>query len=260
MAGGTLKDTMGAPLPYEYVNSMAAQVASALDYAHSQGILHRDIKPSNILLTTDGIPVLSDFGLARILEGSERLTLTAVALGTPEYMAPEQAMGQGVDRRADIYSFGIVLYEMLVGTVPYASDTPVSVILGHIQEPLPSPRAKNPGLSESVEMLLTKALAKKPEDRFQTAGELAEAAQRATQAKVGDSLLASAAPLASLAKAVAAPNIPETGVTQPVPQLGASARPQHRLWPYGAAVVIGLAILGVVGNAVSARTCHVWRG
>ena len=150
-------------------------VAQGLDYAHSKGVLHRDLKPSNILIDPDRGPMLADFGLAKIVEGSVVLTGSGAIMGTPAYISPEQAGGKSVDHHADIYSLGIVLYEMLTGQVPYQGETPMGVIVKHLIEPLPMPRSLNPNLPEEVEQVILKALAKEPNDRFAQAGVLAQA-------------------------------------------------------------------------------------
>ena len=116
--------------------------AQALSYAHAQGVLHRDVKPSNVLLATDGRIYLADFGLARMAEAGELTISSDVMLGTPQYISPEQASGRrDLDNGTDIYSFGILLYELLVGKVPYNADTPYSIIHDHIYAPLPMPRS-----------------------------------------------------------------------------------------------------------------------
>jgi len=143
---------VGKPLPIDYCLGILRAVGSALDYAHSRDLLHRDVKPSNILLTRDGTPVLSDFGLARMMtapgqSAANRLTVTGTAVGTPEYMAPEQASEGVAGPAADLYSLAVVLYEMLTGSVPYAAETPLAVLLAHANKPLPLPRERNPELS-----------------------------------------------------------------------------------------------------------------
>jgi hypothetical protein len=142
-------------------------------------VVHRDVKPPNVLMTLDGTPVLSDFGIARILEGSRRLTRTGIGIGTPEYMAPEQAMGQPVGPAADNYALGVIAYEMLTGALPFTSSTPMAVAVAHAQQAVPRPRTRNPILSGEVEAILMKALAKRPEERFATATELVEALEAA---------------------------------------------------------------------------------
>lgn len=179
--GGTLSGKMQQPLAYETIVKIIGDVARALDYAHKQGIVHRDIKPSNILMDENGEVQLADFGIAKIVQGPDatRLTSTGSILGTPTYMAPEQAEGGGVDGRTDIYSLGIVLYELLAGRPPYQADTALSLLLMHISQPLPPPRSINPGIPEPLERVVVKALAKEPAGRYQTAAELDEALKEA---------------------------------------------------------------------------------
>ena len=174
--GGNLKQQLkGKPMHWEETLRILTPIASALEYAHQSGIIHRDIKPSNILLTDKGIPMLSDFGIAKILETEtmETLTGTGVGVGTPEYMAPEQWTG-GTTKQSDIYSLGIVLYEMITGRKPYTADTPAAILLKQATEPLQRPVLFVPDLPEDVEKALIKALALKPEYRYQNMGEFAK--------------------------------------------------------------------------------------
>jgi len=143
-------------------------VAEALDYAHARGVIHRDIKPSNILLDKDGRAYISDFGLALLMEGGERFTQTRTALGTPRYMAPEQAIGLAVDARCDIYSLGVVAYEMLTGTTPFRGSA-LGILKQHLEEPVPVPARTV--VSEARFEVVKKALAKKPGERWQSAGQ-----------------------------------------------------------------------------------------
>ncbi|MEW5939212.1 MAG: SUMF1/EgtB/PvdO family nonheme iron enzyme [Chloroflexota bacterium] len=174
LPGGTLKAKLGKPLPWNEAVELILPIAEALAYAHSQHTIHRDVKPSNIILTQSGRPMLTDFGIAKILdlEETQELTGTSAAMGTPEYMAPEQARAKSVDHRADIYALGIVLYEMATGRKPFIADTPMSVLIMQATEPLPPPRKFAPSLSERAERILIKALAKRPEDRYQTMEEM----------------------------------------------------------------------------------------
>jgi len=161
------------------IRRVMTQVGEALSYAHAQGMIHRDIKPSNILIDERGNCLLTDFGLARMVESSIKITTSGAVMGTPAYMSPEQGMGSVIDHRSDIYSLGIILYEMVTGRVPYAAETPVAVVFKHIQDPLPSARKLNPDLPESVELVLLKALAKTPSDRYQNAEDFIRAIQKA---------------------------------------------------------------------------------
>jgi serine/threonine protein kinase len=169
-----LQGLNGRPMLLAEAISIAAQVASALEHAHAQGIVHLDIKPTNILLVEYGRVLLMDFGMSNAVGGEQ----TNALLGTPAYMAPEQAFGGKADHRSDIYSLGVVFYQMVTGRVPFEADTPLAVILKHLQEPLPLPRQFNPNLPEDVERILLKTLSKKPENRYQTAREMAEALNR----------------------------------------------------------------------------------
>jgi TonB family protein len=153
--------------PLEAVQ-LLRQVAAALDYAHAHGVVHRDIKPSNILLDGSGAACVADFGLAQMMDSGHRLTQTGILTGTPHYMAPEQALGKRVDHHCDIYSLGIVAYEMLTGDRPFTSDSPVALLLQHVHEPLPVPA--DPSAGSRWMDALYKAAAKRPEDRWPTAG------------------------------------------------------------------------------------------
>lgn len=168
LPGGTLKRLLGKPLPWREALRLLLPVARGLAYAHQRGILHRDIKPANVLITENGEPMLSDFGIAKILEGEQATSLTSsgMAVGTPEYMAPEQWKGQTIPQ-SDIYSMGIVLYEMVTGRKPYSADTPAAILIKQATEALPRPSQFGIDLPESVEFLLIKALEKDPDFRFQ---------------------------------------------------------------------------------------------
>lgn len=157
------------------------QVAAALDYAYeSHHIVHRDIKPSNIFIDGKRI-ALGDFGIAKDISANTQLTSMGEGVGTPDYMSPEQAMGDPLDRRSDIYSLGIMAFEMLIGSVPFKGDTPISVVMGHIQKPVPSIRSLNPNLPPQIENVINKALSKRKEDRYQTASEFAAAFEAAAK-------------------------------------------------------------------------------
>lgn len=168
LPGGTLKRLLGKPLPWQEAVRLLLPVARGLAYAHQRGVLHRDIKPANILITENGEPMLSDFGIAKILEGDQATSLTSsgMAVGTPEYMAPEQWKGQTLPQ-SDIYSMGIVLYEMVTGRKPYSADTPAAILIKQATEALPRPSQFGIDLPEAVEFLLIKALEKDPAFRFE---------------------------------------------------------------------------------------------
>ena len=170
VGGGTLADRLGSQMDLQEVVAFMRPLAGALDHAHSQGVLHRDIKPSNVLLHKDGTPVLADFGLARMAAPVRKLTASGIVMGTPEYMSPEQAVGGPIGPASDIYSLGIVAYEMLTGRVPFQADTPVAVLLAHLNKAIPPTRELPIELSGHVERALQQVLAKSPIERFSTAG------------------------------------------------------------------------------------------
>lgn len=181
--GRTLKAALyQKALPLAEIVRVMSALAAALDYAHGQGVLHRDIKPSNIILTNPAdetqlpTPYLTDFGLARMAQLSDSTLSSDMLLGTPHYISPEQAMGsRELSPRTDLYSFAVVLYELLVGRVPFMSDTPFAVVHSHIYSPLPKPSTINAGITPAVDTVLLKALAKDPEDRYQNAIEMINA-------------------------------------------------------------------------------------
>jgi tRNA A-37 threonylcarbamoyl transferase component Bud32 len=178
--GGTFDQQMGQPLPVSYVIDILGPIASALDYAHSRGVLHRDVKPSNILVAKDGRPMLGDFGLARMMVADQNLTQAGMILGTPSYMAPEQGAGLP-EPASDIYALGIIAYQALTGRVPYQAATPMAVVLAHQSEPLPMPRSINPAIPPEVEEVLLKCLARNPADRYATGEKFIRALGQARQ-------------------------------------------------------------------------------
>ncbi|CAG0936018.1 serine/threonine-protein kinase PknK [Thermoflexales bacterium] len=177
VAGGTLSERLKHPIDLATTTSLIMQTAAALDHAHQRGIIHRDIKPSNVLLDDGQWVQLADFGLAKLLTGDQALTTSGLSLGTPAYLSPEQGQGNPSDQHADIYSLGVMLYEMVTGHLPFIAETPMGVIVKHIYEPPLSPRALNPDIPEALEAVILKGLAKPIEQRYHTAGELARALQ-----------------------------------------------------------------------------------
>lgn len=173
---GTLADLLlDKPLPVSQTHRIIRQVGDALDYAHSLGLIHRDVKPSNILVDERGNCLLTDFGIAKIVEGTSKFTATGGIIGTPAYMSPEQGSGEQVDNRSDIYALGVVLYEIATGRPPFDAETPIAIIFKHINATLPPPSKLNPDLPEDIERIILKSMAKNPKDRFATAKEMVEA-------------------------------------------------------------------------------------
>ena len=169
LPGGTLKEWLGKPIPWRDAIQQLLPIASALEYVHDRNIINRDVKPSNILLTENGEPLLTDFGLVKLFEekGKETTSITSSGqgLGTPDYMAPEQWTGEAT-AQSDLYSLGVVLYEMITGHRPFKADTPAGVLLKQASESLPLPKSYIPDLPQDVESVLLKALAKEPTDRY----------------------------------------------------------------------------------------------
>src|SRR5579859_4935934 len=172
--GGTLKERLARPLSTSDAADYIIQAAEGLSCAHANGIIHRDVKPANMLLRKDGFLLLSDFGIAKILEGTANLTRAGVGIGTPQYMSPEQGTGATVDPRSDIYSLGIVLFHCLAGQVPFTGDTPLSITLKHLNEPLPIEMLRAKNIPAPIEQVILKMTAKRAEDRYQTTNALIE--------------------------------------------------------------------------------------
>ncbi|MEW6567274.1 MAG: protein kinase [Chloroflexota bacterium] len=230
---GSLADRLrNGPLQPSECGRIFGQVASALEFAHSRGVVHRDLKPSNILLDEKGNALLSDFGLAQIQDASISLTGSAL-LGTPAYLSPEQARGDKVEARSDQYSLGIILFQLSTGQLPFDAETPMAVAIKQVHEPLPLPRKVNPNVPEVVERVILKATAKDPNDRFPSVAEM----NRAFQAALGHVLDPSSPP----------PKVPLPASLRTMP-LPAAATSRQRA-PAGRrkrAVVVALLSLGLV--------------
>ena len=160
------------PLHPDRAAEIAADVAGALAYAHRHGVVHRDVKPGNVLITEEGTIKVTDFGIARAVNTEESLTQTGAVMGTATYFSPEQAEGMGVDSRSDIYSLGVVIFEMVTGRPPFLGDTPVAVASKHVREHPPAPREINPGVPPDLEAIILKCLAKSPDHRYATGDDL----------------------------------------------------------------------------------------
>jgi tRNA A-37 threonylcarbamoyl transferase component Bud32 len=247
LEAGTLKDRMDeGPLTLAQVDRYFSQLADGLGYAHRKGVIHRDLKPSNALVDAQDNLFLTDFGIAKLLEdGATKFTATGGVIGTPTYMSPEQGQGRPVDQRSDIYSLGVVLYEMVTGKVPYAAETPLAVLMQHIQDPLPLPSKVKPDISPAVEQVILKALAKSPEDRYSSATEFLEAWKAAL---AGSPTLAAkpAAASRSATETVAARHVAALTASQasaaPATPVPAAPAPQKR----GAPLVLIISVVGVV--------------
>lgn len=180
--GGTLKDRLKRPIAVPEAVDYMIQAAEGLNCAHTNGIVHRDVKPANMLLRKDGYLLLSDFGIAKILEGTTNLTRVGTGIGTPQYMSPEQGTGQPVDRRSDIYSLGIVLFHCLAGRVPFTAENPLTITVKHLNEPLPVELLRKANVPAPIEQVVVKMTAKHPQDRYQTIDELINALTNALTA------------------------------------------------------------------------------
>jgi serine/threonine-protein kinase len=222
------------PAPVVTALELALQVARGLSFAHQQGLVHRDVKPQNVLLNGDGQAKVTDFGIARSLDMQHGMTQTGTVLGTSDYIAPEQAQGQRVDEHTDVYSLGVVLYEMLTNEVPFPGENFVAVAMRHINEEPPSIRDKRPDVSPRLEAAVQRAMAKRPEDRFQTMADFCRELEAILAEAQGATVVAPAVPKrAKRAKQARAPR-----------------RPGANPWPIILALVTLIAIGGVIAYLV----------
>jgi serine/threonine-protein kinase len=228
ITGGTLASLLRERRPsIEETVRLIGDIAQALDYAHGKGIIHRDVKPQNMLLDDTGRIYLSDFGIARMLEAPTQLTATGTIQGTPAYMAPEQATGQSLDPRCDIYALGVVAYEALTGRVPFTGPTPMSVLLKHVSDPMPLPAASE--VAGPLVAALHKALAKRPRERWPTAAAFAAALQEAMGAG-------------------------GTAPARPVPTPVPLPRPALLPWIAGLGLALGAVLAAAIGLGVYVMT------
>lgn len=241
----TLGQVMPYSLSHERIIALISQVASALTYAHQHGVIHRDVKPSNILLDGEWA-LLSDFGLARVEEAASQLTDSGVSLGTPAYMSPEQARGEIVDYHTDIYSLGVIVYEMLTHTIPHQAPTPVGILMKRMTLPPPSPRSINPTISANVEQVVLRSLAVNPVERYESA----------------------TAYVLALGRALANGDLPvfsdkRTQIFAPASSVGPSSAqarlPQQKWTGLGRLLWPGLVALGIIGALLAWWTGVIFR-
>jgi len=273
MPAGSVDDLQRQGLiPIARVLNIIEQIAPALDYAHSKDILHRDLKPSNILLDDGGGAFITDFGIARILSEQGTAITTQGVVGTPSYMSPEQAQAHKLDGRSDVYSLGVMLFEMITGRRPFESDTPYSIAVMQVTTPPPSPRDYNEAVTSAIEQVILKALRKKPEKRYDNATELATALKLAierpnsthdTEPRMPPALQ-STEPIAppepqQFVRPIVQPSYPQGGTSQasqPVSR-GVSHSVSYPVRPVkpktkGSNMVMGIAVGGILGCALLA--------
>jgi serine/threonine protein kinase len=249
--GQTLRDILrgaenGRKILPERALSITADVLAALDYSHRSGIIHRDIKPANVMLTPSGQVKVMDFGIARaIADTSSAMTQTAAVIGTAQYLSPEQARGETVDARSDIYSTGCLLYELLTGRPPFIGDSPVSVAYQHVREEARPPSQLNPDVSQAIDNIVAKSLAKRVEDRYQSAGDMRKDIERVLAGQAVDApTTTTAVGPGATAVAPAAPALPPPSDVDP--EEDEDGRPN---WP---------AILGIVAAIAAVLLAVLW--
>ena len=263
MTGGTLAGRLKeGPLSTAETATVLRRIGAALDHAHSQGIIHRDLKPSNILFDQHGDPFLADFGIARLVAGSTTLTGKG-AIGTPAYMSPEQVYGdERLDGRTDIYALGVICFEMLTGRQPFEDETPARVMMKHVMDPTPSARKVKPDVPRAVDAAIRRAMAKQPDDRFNTAEALVqalleaageEAAVRLGQVTQVESEREPPEPVPIPVEAAAA----ETAFSPPQSAVSRAApgdRPMSRRLPswvrLAGGILISIVVIGVIGGGI----------
>lgn len=246
--GQTLRDILrgadnGRKILPERSLSITGDVLSALDYSHRSGIIHRDIKPANVMMTPSGQVKVMDFGIARaIADTSSAMTQTAAVIGTAQYLSPEQARGETVDARSDIYSTGCLLYELLTGRPPFVGESPVSVAYQHVREEAKPPSSLNPDVSPSIDAVVARSLAKRVEDRYQSAGDMRRDIERVLAGQAVDAPTAATAAVGATAvvpavAGAAAATRPAVGHRKAVPADEAEEEQGRRWW---LAAVVGL--------------------
>jgi hypothetical protein len=248
MTSGTLGDRIrGGRLSLDEIDRIFTPIADALDFAHSQGVIHRDIKPSNILFDQRGQPFLADFGIAKAIEASSHLTGTGI-VGTPDYMSPEQARGEPLDGRSDIYSFGVMAYQCLSGDTLFKATTPIGIMLKHATEPPPPIRQLRPELPAGLEQALIRVLAKQPNERYQTASEFMRAFSAGVRGMPAPSATLAPAPAPATGRLADPPLTTPPPFTPTVHTPSAAAPPQKKGSGVGGMLLGGG--VGVAGGIV----------
>jgi eukaryotic-like serine/threonine-protein kinase len=263
--GRSLKELVVArgPLPIADAIAFTRQVLGALRFAHRKGVVHRDIKPHNVMADADGRLKVTDFGIARA--GASQMTEAGSIIGTAQYLSPEQARGAAVDQRSDLYSVGIVLYEMLTGTVPFTGESPVEIAMRHLADTPQPPSITRPEIPPDLDMIVLRSLAKNPEDRFQTAEEMDAELERVAQ---GVGVTAETADAATAVLSGAALDTAQTAIT-PVRRPPAAARPSYRyadppvrrrpFWPWLLALLL-VVLAGLAGWYAYGKIQHSLNG
>ena len=263
ISGGSLSQRIkrGRLAPAESARILK-EVADALDYAHSAGVIHRDVKPQNVLLDDAGRVYLADFGIAKMVESTAHMTQTGMITGTPQYMAPEQALGKSIDKSIDIYALGIVAYELFTGRVPFSADTPVAVLMKQASEPMPLPPVSE--VQEEVTRAILRATAKDPAARWATASAFARAISAATTS-VGSVSATSAMPALNqeTIQGMTAPGLATSsktalnktvaGPTEVQARPAPSNRRAGSVMGVAAAVLVGLALMGATATYLGYR-------
>ncbi len=254
--GGTLKTHLenlaqrGESLPISEAVRIIHEIGEALSYAHKRSMIHRDVKPANVMLDSSGRVILTDFGIAKILTGPSH-TATGATIGTPSYMSPEQGLGRPGDHRSDIYSLGVMLYQLATGQLPYDADTPLAVMLKHVNDPLPMPRSIKPGIPEGIERIILKSMAKSPDDRFQTVDDMLKHLndmETATLLAVPAASMAGgvAASASTISASAASAGATAPGVTKVASHPAADTAPAAAARPALAGIPMWAVVVGVV--------------
>jgi len=223
-------------LPVDQALAVVHQVARGLAFAHDHDVIHRDVKPHNVLIDEDGVAKVTDFGIARSLEPADGLTETGTLLGTSEYIAPEQASGARVDERSDQYSLAVVLYELLAGEPPYTGDNFMAVAMKHIQQPVPSVRDVRPDVAPRIDAIVSRAMAKRPDDRFPSTEAMMAALEAAQAGRDSTPVPVTQA---------------DDGATESIPVPGPLPAAEHSRRRFPLPIVIGLVGVGVAALVLS---------